>query len=661
MNALSGHSRALFISIAVVVAALVAWAAGLFSSTGPLSPDAARATDLEPFDSCDEILGYARENRWALDPYGYGGDVIAVDAGAEVLRSAELPVEDAGAAPEAAGPESVGTSETGTNVQEIGIDEPDIAKLSGNLLFVGRRDGLEVHDVSGDEPVLLSEIPLEGRSDLDPELLVVGDRVLVLESFSRRPDYLQMTRLTEIDASDPSAPEVLRTSEIEGAYVSARLTGEVARLVVTSRPQYPGVSPDTPGVEDGAIDDVAESTTEEIPSGATGETGPNPEPEEPSDLEPDWLPQITTTDATTGESDSSALFGCDAVAYPQKFAGLGMVSVLTLDAGSGSEPADVDTVLTDGSTVYASASSLYVATPTLRDPRGGAVEALGRVIGPDIAPPQPFPGETTIHRFATGEEPETSYAASGEVEGRILNEWSLSEHEGMLRVATTAGDSWDEGENESEAMVTVLGEEDGVLREVGKVGGMGRGEQIFGVRFIGDMGYVITFEQTDPLYTVDLSDPTQPETAGELEIPGYSAYLHPTNDGQLLGIGQSGTESGTLTGAQASLFDVSDASAPERTDTLDLAGGRYGSAAAEWDHHAFLYSPERSLAIVPVDSYDRFRGAVAVRVSSDGALTEVARIDTGQGPIRRSFLTDDQLVTVSSNGVATAPTSGLEN
>ena len=149
------------------------------------------------------------------------------------------------------------------------------------------------------------------------------------------------------------------------------------------------------------------------------------------------------------------------------------------------------------------------------------------------------------------------------------------------------------------------------------------------------MGYVVTFEQTDPLYTVDLSDPENPVTTGELKIPGYSAYLHPVADGRLLGIGQAGTESGTITGAQASLFDVADPEQPERLDALDLSDGRWSSTATEWDHHAFLYSPEHSMAVVPVQSYGRggLRGAI-VDVGRPGERAHRDRTARGRGPDR---------------------------
>ena len=245
----------------------------------------------------------------------------------------------------------------------------------------------------------------------------------------------------------------------------------------------------------------------------------------------------------------------------------------------------------------------------------------------------------------------------------------MSEHDGHLRVATTKGDPWQSGDGESESLISVLETEDEELEVVGKVGGLGRGEQIYAVRFLGDAGYVVTFEQTDPLYVVDLSDPTAPETTGELKIPGYSAYLHPVGDGQLLGIGQSGTAEGMLTGSQASLFDVADGANPERTAKLDLASGQWSHSAIESDHHAFLYWADERLAVAPVESYGSqvdfedqhdFRGAVAMRVGEDGTLSEIASLQDEGGAIQRTLVADDRLVTITGRGVTLRSLDSLD-
>ena len=132
---------------------------------------------------------------------------------------------------------------------------------------------------------------------------------------------------------------------------------------------------------------------------------------------------------------------------------------------------------------------------------------------------------------------------------------------------------------------------------VGKVGGLGAGEQIYSVRFAGAVGYVATFRQTDPLYTLDLSDPAQPRVVGQLLLSGYSSYLYPVDATHLIGIGQDANALGQTTGTQISLFDVSDLAAPVRLAVYDV---QFGHSEAEFDPHAFLYWPSSRLLVVPV-------------------------------------------------------------
>ena len=190
--------------------------------------------------------------------------------------------------------------------------------------------------------------------------------------------------------------------------------------------------------------------------------------------------------------------------------------------------------------------------------------------------------------------------------GYLLNQWSLSEHEGTLRAATTSMPPWNSGAR-SESAVRTLQERDGRLVQVGAVGGLGKGERIYAVRYIGDTGFVVTFRQVDPLYTLDLSDPAKPRVVGELKVPGYSAYLHPVGDGLLLGVGQDATEEGRRTGVQLSLFDVSDLAKPVRLDQYAVGATR--RTPVEEDHQAFLWwAPER-LAVIPAVHYARTTSA----------------------------------------------------
>ena len=198
---------------------------------------------------------------------------------------------------------------------------------------------------------------------------------------------------------------------------------------------------------------------------------------------------------------------------------------------------------------------------------------------------------TNIHRFDISDPAGAVYTASGSVPGEIHNQFALSEHAGHLRVVTTTGDRWS---SESESWVRVLAESDGLLVEVGSVGDIGRGEQVQSVRFAGDVGYVVTFRQIDPFYTIDLSDPAEPAVVGELKIPGFSSYLHPLGNGMVLGVGSDADEDGWITGAKVSLFDVSDLNEPREVAVWTAPSGWNEIG---WDHRAFLWWAPEQLAV----------------------------------------------------------------
>jgi uncharacterized secreted protein with C-terminal beta-propeller domain len=244
----------------------------------------------------------------------------------------------------------------------------------------------------------------------------------------------------------------------------------------------------------------------------------------------------------------------------------------------------------------------------------------------------------------------------------------MSEWDGKLRVATTT-DALAPG-GTSQSGVYVLGPDGGSLKNIGAVDGLGKGERIYSVRFVGPIGYVVTFRQTDPLYTVDLSDPARPTVKGELKIPGYSAYLHPADASRLIGVGQDATDQGRVTGTQVSLFDVRDLANPSRIAQYKLAGSY---SEAEFEPHAFLYWPADGLLVVPLQgrntvavpgasSTTRFapmQGALVLRVGSAG-ITEVGFLShPSYSAIRRSLIIDSTLWTVSDGGLLASDKNSL--
>ena len=663
---------------------------GTGSDTTDLPDDLVLAASLTSFDACDDLEAHLKDaalelvTPWGLEGGG-GGGPMPVD---RVFDDAEDAAEsDEAAADGAAG--AVGSNEAGTNVQEAGVDEPDHVKTDGSHLYLATGEALRILDVTGDDPVEVGTIPL--RDAYGAQLLLTGDRLLVSTSSpqavpfanetttSQRPaddgdalfggyGYSGTTTLTLVDVADPSAPEVLERLTVDGSTVSARLIDGVARVVIrTEQGNLPWRFPEATGLR--AERRALEANRRIILD---------------SEVE-DWMP-YAVHETADGRVREGTLLACEQVNRPARFSGLGMLSVLTVDVDGGNldpDPDDVVGVLAGGDTVYASVDALYVATTRWID---------WEAISSDDARQRRWSEVTTeLHRFDLEAADRADYAASGEVPGRLLSQWAMSEHDGVLRVASTSGDPWGGGADISESYVTTLAQDGRELVQLGQVDGLGLTERIYAVRFIDDVGYVVTFRETDPLYTIDLADPRDPRMTGELKILGYSAYLHPIGDDRLLGIGQDADDRGRVKGTQLSLFDVSDPNAPTEVDKVVLTDA---SSDAEHDHRAFMHHPASGLTVVPFTrwSYDpetgsedvdtgaigfgvrdgtiEQRGRIAhlptwlddLRTDLDGRNTEEFDDEDWRdqqrlwqwghrGRINRSLVLDDRLFTVSELGV----------
>ena len=209
-----------------------------------------------------------------------------------------------------------------------------------------------------------------------------------------------------------------------------------------------------------------------------------------------------------------------------------------------------------------------------------------------------YKSRSQLYKFNFDED--LSYKAVGSVYGTALNQFSLSEHNDILRIATTEGFSWNTtGTNNS---LYTLKENNALLEIQGVLSGLGKvGESIKSVRFMGDKAYLVTFRTTDPLYTIDLSDPKAPKKMGELEVNGYSAYLHPIGNDKLLGIGQDADADGRRKGVKIELFDISDFENPSSLDSITLSEGTYSEL--EHNHKALAYRSSDHLFAFPFSNY----------------------------------------------------------
>jgi uncharacterized secreted protein with C-terminal beta-propeller domain len=584
---------------------------------------AAPAGTLVTFQSCGELLGYAKSQADRLvGPWGLGRPVAAVGPS---TPTAAAPSSGRVTSP------TQGVDYSGTNVQEQGVDEPDIVKTNGTTLFSVANGMLNSVDVSTRRPHVLDTLKLDaGRSN---ELLLHGERLLVLSrggfwaeplpavAARIRPWSPSQSVLTEIDVSHPGALRVVRTLTLDGAYVAARLVGQSARIVISS--QVPSALPfeQPSGASNDALATARDRNRTVVASSGVAS----------------WLPSYRISRPGNATSASRPLVQCRNVRRPVAFSGLGMLTVLTIDLAKGLAPVDSVALMSDARIVYASPNSLYVATERWAD-------------RPDPAKPMLVQSgvATAIHKFDISNPARTQYRASGSVSGYLLSQWSLSEQRGVLRVVSTETPAWWGPGGESQSFLTTLREKDGALAQAGRIGDLGKGERVYAVRFVGDVGYVVTFRQIDPLYTLDLANPERPRVLGQLKIAGYSAYLHPIGQDLLLGIGQDTNEQGRPLGTQLSLFDVSNLEHPKRLQQVALGSGW---SEAESDHHAFLFWPRTGLVVVPFQ-----QRAVGFHVSA-GGIEEVGRIEDGNGKpvlsagIRRSLVVGDSVLTVSDAGV----------
>lgn len=625
-------------------------ALGACTPADVISPPRAGAAELEEFGSCDELLTYFQEHALErVGPWGFGG------AGGWYGGGGEMSVEDSSAgAADAASAESgsAGADYSGTNNQEEGVEEPDVVQTDGEIIVTAREGELVVVDVSDRQRIGTVRLP---SRDGQAELLLDAEskRALVLtrewvddlalppmnDESSTFPAFgVSRTVVTTVDLSDPTSPTVVGSVRLEGDYRSARMHDGTARVVLVTPPQ--GLALTQPSTGSLSAEDEA--------------TGRNRAIVEESTLD-DWLPHVQTLGAS-GSEGTELLVPCDQVARPPEFSGLSTMSVLTFDLDAGLEPTSSSGVVASGSTVYASTDRLVVATSPW--------EAWAAFDGPEAWPS----GEdvtTALHTFDLSEDGSTDYLASGQVQGRLLNQFSLDEEGGTIRVATTTDRS---GSDPSSSSLVVLAEEGRRLVEQGRVDGLGETEQIYAVRYLdADTAAIVTFRQTDPLYLVDTSDPTAPEVTGELKIPGYSAYLHPLGDDLLLGVGQDATDDGRTTGVQVSLFDISDPAAP--TQVAKQTWENHYSEV-EYEHRAFTYWPQTGQVFLPGHSWQEekdseWTGVISAQV--DGAALEKGPAlqlgsseSLGWDYPRRTIVIGDELWVLGERSLRVADLASLE-
>ncbi len=613
---------------------------------------------LKPFTSCNELTTYlkatAEQESKLIDYY----NEVAVVKFPDRLGTVDVQVNDSLAVPTASFDDftSVESSAaiadySSTNNQVSGVEEADFVKTDAQYTYLVSGGHFLIFDnwpVSDSRE--LSRVNIEGT----PSNLFISDDIVwivshiydykyqdypddALVSFAPRLNHL--TSVSVFDVSDRENPELIRETTLEGYYVDARQVNDQVFMVTSAQIDI------SPFMQDDA------------------------EPEINS-----LLPVMTDKLHQSGEivSTTAVVSECGNISRPETANGTGTISVLSFDLSNPQADIKRQSIISNSGTVYASQQHLYLAT--MED----HFWAWLPVVEADDETPTPG---TTFHKFSLTDEP--SYIASGRVDGHIINQFAMDEHDDLLRVVTTLSAWWTDDAPVNSLFI--LQQQGNQLVERSKLTDLGKkGERIYAARFMADKGFLVTFERIDPLYTLDLSDPDKPRVAGELEVPGFSTYLHPVDDDLLLAVGRSITNNST----DLSLFDISDFDHPSLLFRESIGDGSYSEA--EYNHKAFTWFAQQQLLALPVSqwsrvsdigdypAYDMFNGLKLYKVIKETGFDHIGNIDHSNfyhddandnwffpDNIRRSFFISDTesnsyLYSISSRGMKVNAVSDLE-
>ncbi|GAA0343432.1 beta-propeller domain-containing protein [Bacillus carboniphilus] len=452
-----------------------------------------------------------------------------------------------------------------TNVQVNGVDEADRIKTDGQFIYQIKQNKLVISDV---HPAEEMEVVLETtyEDDFYPTELYVDEEQLVVIGSSPFHDLPKAKRAISYDSfyghsslkvlvydlKERHNLELVREVEVEGHYISSRKIGNSLYLVSNKYIDLYRLFNEEETVEEETLmpafrDSVLGEDTEHI----------------------DW----------------------NEIQYFPEIDEPNYLIIAGIDLGDLSKPASVSTYLGASQSIYASTDHLYVTKTGYDNDRGESE----KIETPDFS--------TSIYKFKL-ENGSTTLLAEGEVEGQILNQFSMDEHDGHFRIATTTGQMWRE-DNVSKNHLFILDEN---LQKTGEIRDIAPNERIFSVRFMGDRGYMVTFKQVDPLFVFDLKDPSNPVILGKLKIPGYSDYLHPYDENHIIGFGKDavGATKGDFAyyqGMKMALFDITDVNNPKEK-FVEIIGDRGTDSEMLYNHKALLFSKEKDIISFPVNLFE---------------------------------------------------------
>jgi hypothetical protein len=624
-------------------------------------PPVSRNVQLTRFASCD-----------ALEKSIEDTVVMEMKSQLEMSRKGYFwPVnfEGGGPQPASAGNANGPSAYTTTNTQVAGVHEADFVQNDGTRIFA--LSGTTLYLASSWPPESLA---LEGKLAIEGwprEMFLAGNQVVVFSSvYTPRAldgDYPvcvdigwscgywseNVTKVTTVDVTDLTSPQVTAELYLPGSYLTSRRIDTRVRLVLNDPLPYPRSVRFWPDIPVNATDAERNKAFDDLEAANEAIIR--------SESLDDWLrrPAFKRDDGTNVPLG----YNCSDFSRSNAPTRMGIVTIATL-ALDGKGLISRTSVLEQADLVYASPSTLYVAAPHWWW--------------------WPSPGQddaTYIHAFDLTTPDSVGYLGSGVINGVPRNQYSFDEWNGHLRIASQLGrrvvddasGPW--GRIQWSSQITVLGLQDGVLATTGTSTEVAPGETLFAARFLSSRGFIVTARQVDPLITFDLSDPAHPRKVAELEVPGFSTYLHPLDDTHLLAIGAQTTANRSGSQLQITLYDVSDLSAPRIQDQA-LVGQGWAYSEALWDPKAFTWFPEKKLLALPFvdwqpsNSWTGFISDLRLfHVDTAGGITPAGSLSmadvyqtTGDDGwayywsplVRRSVLADNAVYAISDAGIRSA-------
>lgn len=647
---------------------------GIWVNPG-INPDG----DIKTFKSYEELEGFVSQTSY--DGYGYA-----------YAESAVGPTATAGTTTaQAKSDTSSGASDySETNIQIEGVDEPDIVKNDGKYIYV----------VSGKKVIIVNAYPAENMEILSEiefdnyvnNIFINDDKLIV---FSQGNEYIeneadivcirapcggystQKTMILVYDIADREEPELKNEFVGDGSYRDARMIGDYV-YVVSSNYIYP----DRIVLPMFEVNGVKESVdVQEIRYFDNYDSGYVFSSIMSIDLDGgDFEREVFLTGNTNTlfvSENNIYLTGTKQIRYEDYQER--MIEDVILKILPRSERNQVEDVLDSDMEVYEKMNEIGeivqdYSSSLVGDERSEFDRELEEKLEEfqkDIAKETE---KTIIHKIEINEG-DISYKAKGEAPGTVLNQFSMDEHEGNLRIATTTG-GWRVNNLNH---LFVLDED---LDIIGSVEDLAKDERIYSVRFIGDKAYMVTFRQVDPLFVIDLSNPNKPEVLGFLKVTGFSSYLHPYDENHIIGIGKEATEQGRVQGVKIALFDISDFENPKEVAKYEVEE-KWSDSNALYDHKAFLFDRDKNLLVLPMSyskeiglgdrgymEYEHWQGAYVFdidknEISLKGKISH--KPEDGEegyyyGPyaVQRSLYMDDVLYTISRSFIKANDLSDLD-